>query len=183
MDRWDSASDEDLLAATRRDPDAFGVFYRRHEEAMLRYFLGRLGDPELAADLCAETFAGALLSSRRFRSGPEPARAWLFGVARNTLSASVRRRRVAARARRRLDLPQLALTDEVIDRVAALADPALARMEELPDTQREAIRARVLEEREYAEIARELRCSEAVARKRVSRGLSTLREQAEEGTR
>jgi DNA-directed RNA polymerase specialized sigma24 family protein len=45
----------------------------------------------------------------------------------------------------------------------------------LPAGQRDAIRARILEERDYPEIAAELRCSEAAARKRVSRGLAALR--------
>ncbi|MGO9763978.1 MAG: sigma factor-like helix-turn-helix DNA-binding protein [Solirubrobacteraceae bacterium] len=39
----------------------------------------------------------------------------------------------------------------------------------------DALRARILDERDYAQIARELRCSEAVVRKRVSRALRTLR--------
>lgn len=91
MDRWETASDEDLLGATRRQPEAFGAFYRRHEEGVVRFFMREVRDPELAADLAAETFAAALLSSRRFRRRAEPARAWLFGIARNTLSASVRR--------------------------------------------------------------------------------------------
>lgn len=34
-------SDEQLLAATKADPLAFGEFYRRHEEAMLVYVLRR----------------------------------------------------------------------------------------------------------------------------------------------
>lgn len=182
MDRWDSSSDEDLLLATRREPEAYGAFYRRHEEAVVRFFLRRVEDPELAADLTAETFAAALLSSRRFRRRAEPARAWLFGIARNTLSASLRRKRVAARARRRLSLPPLSLSEDLLERIAALSDPAVDLVDELPDAQREALHARVVEERDYADIAGQLRCSEAVVRKRVSRALSTLRDQAEEGS-
>jgi len=45
----------------------------------------------------------------------------------------------------------------------------------LPADQLQALRARVIDEREYDEIARDLDCSEAVVRKRVSRALSTLR--------
>jgi RNA polymerase sigma factor (sigma-70 family) len=45
----------------------------------------------------------------------------------------------------------------------------------LPDEQQHAIAARVVDEREYPEIARELQCSEALVRQRVSRGLRTLR--------
>lgn len=176
MDHREAPTDEDLLLATRSDPEAFGAFYRRHEERVLRYFLRRVGDPELAADLAAETFAAALLASRRFRRAHEPAEAWLFAIARNTLSASLRRRRVESRARRRLDLPPLTITDDVVERIAALADPALRLVDQLPPDQREALHARVVEEREYADIADELRCSEAVVRKRVSRGLAAVRQ-------
>jgi RNA polymerase sigma-70 factor (ECF subfamily) len=43
-----------------------------------------------------------------------------------------------------------------------------------------ALTARVLDERDYPAIARQLECSEAVVRKRVSRALKTLREAIEE---
>ncbi len=52
----------------------------------------------------------------------------------------------------------------------------------LPAEQRDAIRARVLDERDYGEIARELRTSELVIRKRVSRGLAELRTHMEKPT-
>ena len=54
-----------------------------------------------------------------------------------------------------------------------------ARRESLPADQRDAVQARIVEERPYPEIARELRTSEMVVRKRVSRGLATLRERME----
>ncbi|MBA3263516.1 MAG: hypothetical protein H0T69_13805 [Thermoleophilaceae bacterium] len=50
----------------------------------------------------------------------------------------------------------------------------------LVPAQGEAIRARIVEERDYSEIAKDLRCSEAVIRKRVSRGLASLRDRMEE---
>jgi DNA-directed RNA polymerase specialized sigma24 family protein len=49
----------------------------------------------------------------------------------------------------------------------------------LPQDQREAVLARVLDEREYAEIASAARTSESVVRKRVSRGLAGLRSRME----
>jgi DNA-directed RNA polymerase specialized sigma24 family protein len=77
------SSDEELLQACRREPAAFGAFYARHEERLLRYFVGRVGDAEVAADLTAETFAAALAGAHRFRARKGPAAAWLFGIARN----------------------------------------------------------------------------------------------------
>jgi RNA polymerase sigma-70 factor (ECF subfamily) len=179
---WDRKSDDELLKASRAHPAAFGAFYRRHEERLLRYFLGRVGDAEVAADLTAETFAAALGASRRFRARREPAAAWLFGIARNTLAMSRRRGRVEARARRRLGMPRLELTDELVERIEALgADVEL--LDGLPPDQEQAVRARIVDEREYAEIAKDLRCSEAVVRKRVSRGLAAVRQRIEEEDR
>jgi RNA polymerase sigma factor (sigma-70 family) len=177
---WGDAPDETLLAMARRDPAAFGAFYRRHEDRTLRYFLARVGDPEVAADLTAETFAAALASAHRFRPRRQPAAAWLFGIAGNTLAMSRRRGRVEARARRRLGMAPLDLTDEVVERIAELDHAALELVSDLPADQQDAVRARVIEERDYADIARDLRCSEAVVRKRVSRGLQTLRTHLEE---
>jgi len=48
-------------------------------------------------------------------------------------------------------------------------------LEALPDEQRDAVRAHVIHERSYSEIASELQCSEALVRQRVSRGLRALR--------
>ena len=175
-------SDEELLAATRRDPRAFGEFYARHERAVFRYFYRRTRDVELAADLSAECFAAALLVSERFRPGVAPAAAWLFGIARNILGRSAERHRVESRARARLRMPALILEDDTIaalERIHAgqLLENALAY---LPADQAEAVQARIVDERDYDDIARELRTSEAVVRKRVSRGLGALRRHVED---
>jgi RNA polymerase sigma factor (sigma-70 family) len=177
---WGDAPDERLLALARQEPSAFGAFYRRHEDRMLSYFLSRVGDPEVAADLTAETFAAALASAHRFRPRRQPAAAWLFGIARNTLAMSRRRGRVEVRARRRLGMAPLVLTDELVERIEELDGTALELVDGLPPDQRDAVRARVVDERDYDEIAKDMRCSEAVVRKRVSRGLGTLRARLED---
>src|SRR3954447_17185424 len=93
--------DDELLSRARRDPSAFGTFYERHERLVLGYFMRRTQDPELAADLAAETFAVALVAARKYRGDGAPASAWLVGIARNTLFSSLRRSQVEDRARRR----------------------------------------------------------------------------------
>jgi len=159
---WDDAPDERLVATTRAEPGAFGAFYRRHEDRVLSYFLARVGDPEVAIDLTAETFAAALASAHRIRLRRKPAAAWLFGIARNNLAMSRRRGRVEARARRRLGMAALVLTDESVERIAALDRTALSLVEELPGDGQDAVMVRVIDERDYAEIAEDLHCSEAV---------------------
>lgn len=171
-------SDEQLLAGT---PEMFGTFYRRHEDAVLGFMLRRVRDPELAADLCAETFAAALLARGRFRADKGIAVGWLFGIARNVLGRSLERRQVEDRARRKLHMAPIELGPDVLESVMALdADRAVAAtLATLPAAEADAVRARVIEGGEYADIAVDLRCSEQVVRKRVSRGLARLRETKE----
>jgi RNA polymerase sigma factor (sigma-70 family) len=181
MDRMDRMSDEQLLAETGSRPEAFATFYRRHERVMLVFFLRRTESPEVAADLTAEVFAAALVSAGRFRPAKAPAVAWLFSIANHKLASSRRRGRVEDRARRRLRMEALVLTDEALERVEALADAQRSAeavrqsLDRLPPDQQVAVLQRVVDERPYDEIARDLRCSEAVVRQRVSRGLGALR--------
>ena len=77
------------------------------------------------------------------------------------------------------------ITDSDIERVlqvAAETDLLLRLADELPPEQFDALRARVLDEHGYREIARQLQCSPAVVRKRVSRALATLRQAREAST-
>ncbi|HEV3046005.1 MAG TPA: RNA polymerase sigma factor [Solirubrobacteraceae bacterium] len=175
--------DAQLLARTRETPEAFGVFYDRYERALAGYFMRRTGDPEVAGDLTAEVFAAALRAAHRYRAQGPTAAGWLFTIAHNVLAKSRRRGRVEAAARKRLGIreaPRLA-PDEVaaVERAGSDERWALELLERLPAEQREAIRARVLDERSYGDIAGELETSELVVRKRVSRGLSRLRAELE----
>lgn len=179
-------TDEMLLARTSANSEAFGAFYRRHENAMLVFFMRRTRNPEVAADLTAEVFAAALECAGRFQPRESPAVAWLYGIANNKLASSRRRGRVDDRARRRLGMVRLELDDEALERVEALMDASRWQkvlddlLAELPPDQHDAVRARVMDERSYDEMAEELKCSKAAVRQRVSRGLSTLRRQLSE---
>lgn len=170
--------DAELLALTRDEPDAFGVFYDRHFEPILGYLMRRTRDAELALDLAGEVFAAALTGSGRYRAERAPARAWLFGIANKKLLTSWTREATERGARERLGVPPLAFSDAAIERVeeliAAGETDYLARLDELAPSERAAIEARILDERDYAEIAAAQNASQAAIRQRVSRGLSKL---------
>ena len=175
-------SDTELLLGARTSPELFGVFYERHAASVLAFFRRRVPGPEEAFDLTAETFAGALASVPRFEPGPEPPRAWLFAIARHKLSEALRASRIQDEARRALAMQPIELDDEAIEILETKATGvAVELLESLGPEQRDAIKAHHLEERGYAEIAAELRCSESVIRKRVSRGLAALQDQLRDG--
>ena len=187
MDRLDRLSDADLLASN--DRDAFAAFYRRHLPWVLHWLGSQVRDREIVADLAGEVFASASRARSRFdrRRAPD-AQPWLQTIARNVLIDSLRRGRVEDRARRKLNVPPLALTEDDLARVDELLDlgcgdsRATAALASLPPNQAEAIRARVVEGADYEDIARRLRCSPAVVRQRVSRGLKAMRATLEGNT-
>ena len=175
-----SRSDAELLAASARVPEAFGVFYDRHIQAILAFFYRRTACPQTAADLAAETFAAAFAARHRYRDEGAPALAWLLGIARREFSAAVRRQRVRDRARRRLGMQRIELDDVSLERIEELADMASLRqaiddaLGSLTPKVAEAVSLRVALELPYAEIAKRIGCSEGAARVRVARGLNKL---------
>lgn len=178
MTRTDPDAGDALLAAASLGPREFTAFYRHFERPVLGFFMSATGRPELAADLMAETFARALESVAGFDPNRGRSDQWLFGIARNVLRESYRRGRVEADARARLGLPSLVVDDhaaEIVARLSAGDGAAIQALRELPPEQRAAIEAHVMDESDYPQIATELRCSEALVRQRVSRGLRAMR--------
>jgi RNA polymerase sigma-70 factor (ECF subfamily) len=180
MNDRDSRTDAELLGATPGEIEAFGVFYRRHVGWVLGLLGRQLRDPERAADLTAEVFAAALLSVRRYQPARGEPQSWLYGIVTHKLASAGRRGTIERRARSRLGMGSVELTADDAQLIESLAQRvegqiAMELLAELPEDQRFAVRARVLEDRDYPEIGAALAISPIAARKRVSRGLATLR--------
>lgn len=176
-------SDVELAQVCVVDPALFGELYRRHERAVLAYFLHWTGSPEVAADLTAETFASALESIGGYDASRGEWRAWLFGIARHVLARSLEQGRVEDVARRRLGMAAVQVDDEAIERIEALLSldgEVMQLLAGLPEPIREAVNGRVVEGRDYREMAESLACSQSLVRQRVKRGLARLRELLEE---
>ncbi len=165
------------------DADDISRLYHRHARSLVTFFVRRTYDPQAAVDLVAETFAAAIADRDGFRgTGDQAAAAWIYGIARHQLSGWYRRADVERRALARVGLEPRGLTDTELDRVEELGGLAdlrgrvAAALGGLAVEHREALRLRVVEERDYADVAATLGVSEQAARARVSRALRTLAE-------
>src|SRR5215216_3104890 len=98
-------TDEALLLSG--EPEDFGRFYDRYVRSLLAYFQRRTRDPEVAADLTAETFAAALGARARFEARSVPASVWLFAIAHHKLTDYYRRGSAEDRMRRRLGVERV----------------------------------------------------------------------------
>lgn len=171
-------ADEELLRrAAAGDSDSFAEFYRRLLPAIVTFARRRVQTPELAFDIAAETFAAVAANIADFDPRRGSARAWVFTIALNEIRKAWRRGQVEDSARRRLAFEPIDLDDDALERIESVVDECtlVQALGELSDAERAAVTARILEERDYPDIARELQCSESVVRQRVSRGLRRLR--------
>ena len=157
------------------DPDAFAELFDRHVGKILTWSNVRVGD--YGADLTAEVFALAWQSRKRFRDEHHGSvLPWLYGIANNVFRSSLRKRRVEYGARERLGLP-LTIMDadfEAVDDRLSFPSAVLRAVANLPDSERELLVLRLVEERPYREIAQRLQCTPVAARLRVSRSLRRL---------
>lgn len=168
-----------LLASSR--PEDFGVFYDRHLRAVSAYVAGRVRQPEVRFDVVAETFARALEKRGQYDPGRGPAIAWLLGIARNLIADALRRGQVEATSRTRLSMEPVELDDGQLAAIAEHRGEDLqAALAATPGGQRDAVIRHIALGHTYAVIAEDLATSEQVIRKRVSRGLASLRAQLEE---
>lgn len=175
----DQRSDGDLLSDRSSPADSYAAFYRRHVDAVIRYAASRGLRAEEAADVVSETFLSALAGRHSYRPQRESARFWLLAIASRRIADLHRASNASLRREAKLRTEAIVLTQGDRESYAALleleADPAADLLAELPSLQQRALRARVLDDREYADIADSLGLSQAATRQHVSRGLSRLR--------
>ncbi|MET8339624.1 RNA polymerase sigma factor [Streptosporangium canum] len=163
------------------DSEAFEAFYRRHIETVTRFLARGVDDPHTVADLVAEVFLAVLDSAHTYRPDLGSEVGWLYGVARNILSAERRRAtrelRLAGRVsgRRRLDADDLARMEERLDAESA-ARRAFRAMAELPDSERAVLELMVVDQLSLAETAAALGIRQGTARVRLHRARRSLRE-------
>lgn len=172
-------TDVQLLRDTSDPAESFALFYKRHVSAVVRFAASRGLSADGAADVVADTFLAAQRGRRSYRPEREDARLWLLAIASRRIADIYRRRGSEERRDERLKSEAIVLTQadrDSYDQILQLDDArALDALADLPILQQQVLRARVLEDREYAEIAEALGLSQLAARQHVSRGLSTLR--------
>ncbi|WFB08233.1 RNA polymerase sigma factor [Streptomyces sp. LX-29] len=163
-----------------RDPVAFEEFYRRHIDGVTRFVARRVADPYTVADLTAEVFLAVIDSGHTYRPGRGSETAWLYGIARNVVSAERRRsaRESALGARiaghRLLDSDDVARLEDKLD-AESVGRRALAALEGLPEGERALLELVVVDQLTVAEAAAALGIRQVTARVRLHRARKALR--------
>ena len=160
-----------VQAAQDRDQEWFINLYHDSYRMLLAYARRRVDD-QTADEVVAETF---LVAWRRRDEVPEGfERAWLFGVARNTILTAARSARRLSNLRSKMRATAAPLWDdspgEITDRASALL-PALRSLRE---ADREILMLVAWEEMSHAEIGRTMGISPNAVAIRVHRARKRL---------
>lgn len=151
---------------TRKAPPDSALLREKYLTSLLAYAQRRLGNRDDAEDAVAEVFGVAYNNLNRCPA-PEWERAWLFGIARNKVADTLRKRQ------KRAEIP----LDAVAEHTATLPDTALHLfLETLRPEWREVLLLKYVEGLSLAEIGRMLGKSE----KAVSSMLQRARAAAQE---
>jgi RNA polymerase sigma-70 factor, ECF subfamily len=160
---------------TRNEPkqNRAETAYRSHRDQIYRFFLRRTGDHHEAEELTQRVFADATAAFKKADFEPASMLSWLFAIAERRLLDDVRRRITARRGLRLLSQPEEAPDIAYSRQVANALRESIAR---LPAGQRDVVVMKVLEGRQFAEIAEKLGTSEAACKMRMSRAIAQIKE-------
>jgi RNA polymerase sigma factor (sigma-70 family) len=167
------SSDEQLaLRAARGDQRAFEQIYRRYHQALYRFCLGMVGNPQDAQDVLQNTMVKVLRAlpgeKRKIQLKP-----WLYRIARNESVEALRGRR---------DGEELGLRESPGAEVAEVAETRerlrtlLTDLEQLPERQRAALVMREMSGLDFAQIGASFGSTAAVARQTLYEARLSLRQ-------
>ncbi|MEV5704304.1 RNA polymerase sigma factor [Actinoallomurus sp. NPDC052274] len=178
-DVGEQASDAELAARFRRDPELFTAVHDRYFRDIYLYAAGRL-DAQTAEDIAAETFCVAFRDRERFDPGRGALRPWLFGIATNLVARHRRKeaRHYKAVARAGTEPAADSHENRVVASVAAAhMKPQLVRaLARLSPGERDVVLLVALGQLSYDEVAGALGISAGTVGSRLSRARKKLKE-------
>ena len=136
----------------RREDPFFEALYVEHVDAIYQYALAVMSNPTDAEDVTQTTFMNAYRALQRGQY-PHAPHNWLIAIAHN-----VCRMRWRQSTRRPQELPYDETVEETLapDTEKPSADDVVNALSGLPENQRAALVMREVDDRSYAEIAKEL---------------------------
>lgn len=165
------ATGGEIAQLREREPSAWNALFEREMPAIYSYALSRTGKPGDAEDLAAQVFELAWRNAAALVDRGLPARAWLFGIARNVVAEH---RRGLFRRPPALDLGAFEGADEgtEIDTDQLALAEAIARLRR---ADAEVVTLRFLHGLSIQETAEVMRSSLDAVKARQSRALRKLR--------
>jgi RNA polymerase sigma-70 factor (ECF subfamily) len=183
-DNRPTSGDAELVhRAQSGDAEAFGKLYERYADPIYRYIYSRVTVEAEAEDLTEAVFLKAFTAIGQYREKGHPYSAYLYRVAKNTLTDHWRERKTTLPLE---DAEEVKAQDPVLDDQMIQFEQRTQLSEaitQLPEDYQEVIRLRVLLGMSTRQTAWWLQRSEGAVRVLLHRALKALRMDLEENQR
>jgi RNA polymerase sigma-70 factor, ECF subfamily len=164
-----------ILEKSRKDPNAFGLLYKKYFDRIFNFVYRQADDEDVAADLTSQTFLNALKNVDKFTFRGVPVSAWFYKIASNEVNRYYRKKKSSKtfsleedKVRNLYEQANEGWDDETIEKL-------LGHMAELPAEMLEVLNLRFFEDKDFKEIAFILDITESGAKMRTYRALDSLR--------
>jgi RNA polymerase sigma-70 factor, ECF subfamily len=166
---------ECVVLSQRGDSSAFSTLVHRYQDGVYRFILRMVGSRDEALELTQEVFIKAWQALPGWQPDAQ-FRTWLFRIASNTATDSLRRRKVVefVALEEDYDVPAESVGPEAQLQARQRLQALDAALNRLPHDQREIVLLRDMEEMSYSEIGAALGISEGTVKSRLARAREAL---------
>ncbi len=174
MEDLSNKTDEEILALSVKDPDAFSVIVDRLEEPLLRKAKQLVGNEEEAQDVLQETFVKIYLNASRFKKVPGASfKSWAYKILFNTSFTHLKKRKRERTLTAEFDpeiyemLPDPSMDQQFEQKL--LLDEVVSILSKLPNTVADILDRYFVKGKSEQQIADEMDLSLGAVRTRIHR--------------
>jgi len=171
--------DDDALVERARelDNEAWQIIFNRHYPRLYSYLYYRVGDPNVAEDLCGEVFERAVKNIHRFKPRGGGLAGWLTRIAQNLAHDYHRRRNVRPPDPLELNESWIQADDDPDDQLLSRESAAYLHraLQRLTPQQRDVILLRFIAQMRTPEVAKIMGKTEGAIKALQHRALASLR--------
>lgn len=85
-------ADQALVIAAQKDRNAFAAIYDKYFERIYLFIYRRVGDEDVAGDICQETMLKVMFNIEKYEDRGLPFSAWLYRIASNEVNLFFRKK-------------------------------------------------------------------------------------------
>lgn len=185
MDDYKDTPDEEVLAASRRDPELFALIVERYEDAFMRKALSILRSKEDAEEVVQDCFTRLYVYADRYR--PQPGAkfsSWAYAILTRLAFTRYQKLKKSRGATLELD-PELyeRLPDDSDFREdLSLRNEVLIALSRIPEAAARVLRLQFIEGKSQEEIAREEGSTVSAVKTRVHRAKKLFKQALDDTT-
>jgi len=171
-------NDQQLVDAAKKDRRAFALLYEKYFERIYLFIYKRVGDEDIAGDICQETMLKVMFNIHKYENRGIPFSAWIYRIASNEVNLFFRQKKKDCTVDIQEKHLKEMMTEGALGEVENIADQEklINALNKLKPDQTEIIELRFFMHYSFKEIADFYTITEANAKMRLYRILEKMKQ-------